>query len=73
MSNRLDNTRVVIFTEDYNPTGSKVLYAKEVKHYIHKDTVSKLEAKKVKLKATEFNEKAEVEKAKKALEESKKE
>lgn len=73
MSNRLDNTRVVVFTEDYNPTGNKVLYAKDVKHYIHKDTVAKLEAKKVKLKVSDFNEKAEVEKAKKVLEDSKKE
>ena len=73
MSNRLDNTRVVVFSEDYNPTGKKVLYAKDEKHYIHKDTVAKLEAKKVKLKATEFPEKAEIEKAKKALEEANKE
>lgn len=73
MSNRLDNTRVVIFTEDYNPSGKKVIYAKDVKHYIHKDTVAKLEGKKVKLKSSNFDEKGEIEKAKKALEDSKKE
>lgn len=73
MSNRLDNTRVVVFEADYNPSGKKVIYAKGVKHYIHKDTVEKLEGKKVKLKATNFDEKGEVEKAKKALEDSLKE
>lgn len=73
MSNRLDNTRVVVFDQDYNPSGKKVIYAKEIPHYIHKDTVAKLEAKKVKLKAKNFDEKGEIEKAKKALEESKKE
>lgn len=73
MSNRLDNTRVVVFDQDYNPTGKKVLYEKGVKHYIHKDNVAKLEAKKVKFKAEKFDEKSEVEKAKKALEDSNKE
>lgn len=72
MSNRLDNTRVVIFEEDYKP-GNKVIYSKGEKTYIHKDLVKKLEAKKVKMKVSNFDEKGEVEKAKKALENSKKE
>jgi len=68
MSNRLDNTRVVVFEEDYNPNGKRVIYEKGVKHYIHKDTVKKLESKKLKMKVSEFNEKAEISKAKEALE-----
>lgn len=71
MSNRLDNTREVIFAEDYAPNG-KVIYGKDVKHYIHKDTVAKFEAKKVKMKVSNFDEKGEIAKAKEALEKSKK-
>lgn len=72
MSNRLDNTREVVFSENYAPNG-KIIYAKDEKHYIHKDTVAKFEAKKVKMKVSNFDEKGEIAKAKKALEESKKE
>lgn len=72
MSNRLDNTREVVFEEDYQP-GKKVIYSKGEKTYIHKDLVAKLQAKKVKIKVSNFNEKEEVAKAKKALEDSNKE
>ena len=67
MSNRLDNTRAVVFKEDYAPKG-KVIYTKDVTHYIHKDTVAKLEGKKVKMEVKEFDQKKEVQKAKEAFE-----
>lgn len=72
MSNRLDNTRVVIFEKDYNPSGKKVLYKAGEKQYIHKDVVAKLQAKKVKIEVKEFDAKGEIQKAKIALEKSKK-
>ena len=67
MSNRLDNTRAVVFEEDYAPAG-KVIYPKKETHYIRKETVEKLKAKGVKMKVSNFDEKGEVEKAKKAQE-----
>lgn len=71
MSNRLDNTRVVVFDGDYT-VGKKVIYKAGVKHYIHKDTVAKFEERKVKMKVSTFDEKTEVAKAKAALENQKK-
>lgn len=69
MSNRLDNTRVVVFDENY-PKGknSKVIYEKGSEHAIHYKTVEKLEAKGVKMKVSNFDEKKEVAKAKEAFE-----
>jgi len=67
MSNRLDNTRVVVFEEDYAPNG-KVIYAKKETHYIRKELAEKLKAKGLKMKVSNFDEKGEVEKAKKANE-----
>lgn len=71
MSRKLDNTRVVVFEEDYNPSGKKVLYKKGEKHFIHKDVAEKV-AKKVKVKVSKFDEKTETEKAAKAFRESQK-
>lgn len=71
MSNRLDNTRVVTFKENYPKTG-KTIYAEGSTHPIHHETVAKLQAKKVKMEVEKFDEKGEIAKAKKALEESKK-
>lgn len=64
-NNRLKNTRVVTFKEDYK-VGKKVLYKKGETHYIHVDTVEKKELKKVATVA-EFDEEAEIKKARKAL------
>jgi hypothetical protein len=72
MSNRLDNTREVVFEKDFNPSGKKVLYKAGEKQYIHKDVAAKLQAKKVKIEVKEFDSKGEIAKAKLALEKSKK-
>lgn len=72
---KYENTREVIFKEDYNPSGipSRVIYKKNVKHYIHKDIVDKLQKLGVKLtvntvdfKKIEEKIKGEKAKAKKA-------
>lgn len=71
MSNRLDNTRVVVFAEDFKPAG-KVIYKAGEKQYIRKETVEKLKARKVKMEVSDFDEKGEIAKAKKAVEQAKK-
>lgn len=76
MSNRLDNTRIVKFEEDYpnfpKGTAGRVIYAKGSEHPIHYKTVEKLEARGVKMKVSKFDEKAEIQKAKDELEKNKK-
>jgi len=66
MSNRLDNTRIVTFEENYpkDAKPGKEIYLKGSTHPVHFKTVEKLEAKKVKMKVEKFDEKAEVAKAK---------
>lgn len=70
MSNRLDNTRIVTFEENYPKEAKegKVIYAKGSTHPIHFKTVEKLQEKKVKMKVEKFDEKTEVAKAKEAFE-----
>lgn len=72
---KYENTREVVFKEDYNPSGipSKVIYEKNTKHYIHKNIVEKLVKLGVKLtvnqvdfKKIEERIKSEKAKAKKA-------
>ena len=57
MNNRLKNTRIVVFAEDYRNNAGKVLYKAKVEHAIHRKVVEGLEAKGVKLKATDFDQK----------------
>lgn len=72
MNNRIKNTRVVKFEEDFNPSGKKVLYAKDSEHAIHVKLVEKLQTKKVKMKVSKFDFDKAVEKAQKQLEKNKK-
>jgi len=74
MSNRLDNTRVVTFEENYpkDSKPGKEIYLKGSTHPIHFKTVEKLEAKKVKMKVEKFDEKTEVAKAKSEFEKANK-
>jgi hypothetical protein len=71
MSNKLDNTRVVTFKEDYSGKNGKVIYKANSTHFIHFKTVEKLEAKKVKMDVKSFDEKKEIAKAKESFEKSK--
>lgn len=72
MSNKLENTKVVTFKEDYNPSKKKAIYkAKEV-HYIHKDLVAKLQANGAKFDVKDFDVKGETLAAKKAFEQANK-
>ena len=73
MSNRLDNTRVVTFKEDYFIKGRPTpLYSKGKEYAIHHKIVEKLKAGGAKLDAKNFDEKGAVAKAKKQFEANKK-
>lgn len=73
MSNRLDNTRVVIFKKDYFIKGRKEPLYREGKEYaIHHSLVDKLKAQGAKFEAKPFDEKGAIAKAKKQFEANKK-
>ena len=73
MSNRLDNTRVVTFKEDYNIKGRTTpLYSKGNEYAIHHKTVEKLKSLGAKFDSKAFDEKGAVAKAKKAFEDQQK-
>jgi hypothetical protein len=57
MNNRLKNTRIVVFEKDYLSNAGKVLYKAKVEHAIHYKVVEGLEARGVKLKAADFDQK----------------
>ncbi len=72
MSNRLDNTRVVTFSEDFLIKGrTSPLYVKGREYAIHHKVVKQLEEKGAKLKAKHFDEKGEIAKLKEDFEKSK--
>lgn len=81
MGKKLEDVRVVTFSEDYKPQGVVIYAAKDgegkdaqpVKHYIHKSVVQILKDSGVKLESKEFEEKKEVSKAKEAFDKAKKE
>ena len=73
MSNRLDNTRVVTFKEDYSGNGKKVIYPKGHETAIHKDLVERLEKKGAKMTVKEFDQKKKIAEAKEAVEKAEKE
>lgn len=68
MSNRLDNTRVVTFKEDYSGNGKKVIYAKGTETAIHKDLAEKLKANGAKVEIKEFDQKKKIAAAKEVAE-----
>jgi len=68
MSNKKENTRIVTFNEDYKIKGGRVIYSKGSTHAIHKNTVAKLEGRKVKMDVKTY---AESKKAKKVEKPSK--
>lgn len=71
MSNRLDNTRVVIFKEDFFIKGRPTpLYSKGKEYAIHHKIVEKLKAQGGKLDARNFDEKGAVAKAKAQIKEN---
>lgn len=55
MSNRLKNTKIVTFKEDYKLNGGQVVYAKGSEHPIHKDQVEKLKKNGAKFDAKDFD------------------
>jgi len=57
MSKKLDNTREVVFEEDYNPTKKVAIYKKGETHYIHYSVVELLKGQGVKFKAKEIDQK----------------
>ena len=68
MSNRLDNTRVVTFKEDYKIKGRTTpLYSKGSEYAIHHKTVEKLKSLGAKFDSKIFDEKGAVVKAKEAF------
>lgn len=82
INNKFKNTRVVKFKEDYfsgplkkqleDQPGTEPIYKKGSTHYIHKDTVAKLEKKGAKMEVKEFDHAAYVNKSKKQLAKNKK-
>jgi len=68
MSNRLDNTRVVTFKEDYNPSGKKVIYPKGHETAIHKDLAEKIKSNGAKVDIKEFDQKKKIAAAKEVAE-----
>lgn len=61
---KYDNTREVVFKEDYAPTTErqkqkgikgKVIYKKGSKHYIHKNVVEKITARGAKIEGKEID------------------
>lgn len=67
VNRRIDNTREVVFKKDFK-IGKSVIYKKGSKHYIHKKVVDQIAANGAEFEAKEFDFRAEVTKAKKALE-----
>lgn len=68
MSKKLDNVRVVTFTEDYSSKVSKApIYKKGSTHAIHQRTVALLKDKGAKMTVTRFDEKRAIELAKQAM------
>lgn len=57
MSKKLDNTREVVFEEDYNPTKKVAIYKKGETHYIHYSIVELLKGQGAKFKAKEIDQK----------------
>lgn len=73
MSNRLDNTRVVTFKEDYSIKGRKEpLYSKGGEYAIHHSLLDKIKSQGGKFDSKPFDEKGAVAKAKKQFEANKK-
>jgi len=71
MSNRLDNTRVVNFKEDYFIKGRPTpLYSKGQEYAIHHKLVEKLKSAGAKFESKNFDEKGAVAKLKKQFEEA---
>lgn len=60
---RLKNTKVVTFKEDYN-AGGMLIYKKGSTHPIHKKTVEVLKEKGVKMDVKDYDVDAEIDKAK---------
>lgn len=71
MSNRLDNTRVVTFKEDY-VVNKRVIYKGGSEHAIHKDLAEKLKKKGASVSIKEFDTKKKVAEAKEKLAEAEK-
>lgn len=72
MSNRLDNTRVVTFKEDYTGGSKKVIYPKGHETAIHKDLVEKLKKNGAQVSVKEFDQKKKIAEAKEAAEKAEK-
>lgn len=80
MNNKEKNTRVVVFKEDYISAASKAELGKDAKPIyrkgetaaIHKDMVSKLEAKGAKMDVKKLDKEPIVKRRKKMLSENKK-
>lgn len=71
MSNKLDNTRVVEFQEDYKIKGRSLpLYKKGSKHFIHQKTVEQLKEFGAKMKVSEYPAKKKIAEAKQKLEDN---
>lgn len=67
MSKKMDNVRVVTFTEDYSSKkSSQPIYRKGSTHAIHQRTVAQLKDKGAKFTAKPFDEKRAIELAKQA-------
>ncbi len=67
MSKKLDNTREVVFEEDYNPTKKVAIYKKGETHYIHFSIVDLLKGQGVKFKSKEIDQKKMIEDAAEAF------
>lgn len=79
MSNKITNTRICTFKEDYVSNAEKAgaaksgrqpqpIYIKGSVHAIHKNTVAKLKEKGAKMDVREFDERAAILRAKQARE-----
>jgi len=66
MSKKLDNTREVVFKEDYNPTKKVAIYKKGETHYIHFSIVELLKGQGAKFEAKELDQKKMLKEAEEA-------
>lgn len=69
MSKKLDNVRIVTFTEDYSSKVSKSpIYKKGTVHAIHQRTVAQLKEKGAKMEVKKYDYQRAVQLAKQAME-----
>lgn len=60
---KYDDTRVVVFKEDYNPSGKQVIYKKGGRYFIHHQLVAEIEMRGAKMNVSRYDYKTAEDKA----------